>query len=214
MFHNSDLFYESKVQKIIHQTELISSLENRGQRFWQQPGFVPHGSNHLTPEHWHLRERGQQLPRLQPLPYGAHGFLTQPRNINKHVCTQEVNQSNPSGTECWQGRSKLRGGGRWGMLLEGQSKGYNGLNPYYTLHTVEWCVILKWRPRQQVQVLSQNPTNQAQHIHTHQQTIQHSFPVNISANLSPKSLRSLSRYKYNQSSQEWKRCFDNRKIHI
>lgn len=81
------------------------------------PSCRPHGSNQLTLEHWHLWERGPTTTAFTTSSLRAHDFLTQLHNINKHVCTQEVKQSNPPGTECWQGMSKRRVGGRWGVLL-------------------------------------------------------------------------------------------------
>ncbi len=94
----------------------------------------PHGSNHLTLEHWHLWEHRPTTTAFTTSSLRAYGFLTQLHNINKHVCTQEVKQSNPPGTKCWQGMSKWRGGqvrsaAHHKSRKSAKVKGLKGLNP-------------------------------------------------------------------------------------
>ena len=116
------------------------SRANRAGSSLCSPSCRPHGSNQLTLEHWHLWERGPTTTAFTTSSLRAHGFLTQLHNINKHVCTQEVKQSNPSGTECWQGMSKRRVGAgeeccspqKWD---EGQSKGSERTKPGLTHFT-------------------------------------------------------------------------------
>lgn len=138
-FHHGDLLNLSKFQKINPSNRAHILTEEPGptglgSRTLYSPNCRPHGSNHLTLEHWHLWEHRPTTTAFTTSSLRAHGFLTQLHNINKHVCTQEVKQSNPSGTKCWQGMSKWRGG-RWGVLLTTKVgsgprvKGLKGLNP-------------------------------------------------------------------------------------